>query len=137
MYFVNHLYHTHRTDVLSPSNSTSMVPPLLTVDGYVTKGDGATSNRLNGWLSMDVIRTVCIIISWLIILYTVSIDRMEGIIDREGGEGGREGGRKGEREDTCIIVFFLLYQIISVIWKIRTKTNQSPTFSYHDNIDHK
>ena len=64
----------HRTDVLMPTNASSS---SVNVTSYVARSNGQSS-RLNAWLGVDLARTTLIFISWLIMLYTSSVDRMEG-----------------------------------------------------------
>lgn len=74
-----------RLDVLTavtPVNaSTDSIPSstiLYTVDGVMYMPSGSTSNRLNSWLAINIVRAICYNISWMSSVWLNSYNRLEG-----------------------------------------------------------
>ena len=76
-------YSYNRLDILTTvnvngSNSTQHCTTIYTVDGVMYKPNGSSSNRLNSWLAINIIRAICYNISWMSSVWLNSYNRLEG-----------------------------------------------------------
>ena len=83
-------YSYNRLDVLTPVSvtpdnvngstctSANTTPTMYTVDGVKYIPSGSTSNRLNSWLAINIVRAICYNISWMSSIWLNSYNRLEG-----------------------------------------------------------
>ena len=74
--------HKHRSDVLTPINTTSQSIPSPTTHSvgvlvYVP-GDNLVSPLLSPWLALTIVRAICCCTSWLLLVWVRHHDRLQG-----------------------------------------------------------
>ena len=67
----------YRLDVLTATNSSSSITPLLTVNGLHYIANGQQSTQMTTWLASSVTRSICICLRWFLAEWTHSGDRLE------------------------------------------------------------
>ena len=73
------LLYIFRTDVLTASNTTSSLT-ILSKDDLYYSSNGQLSDKITVWLAICIARTICTCISWILVIWSLSVDRLEGMI---------------------------------------------------------
>ena len=73
------LLYIFRTDVLTASNTTSSLT-ILSKDDLYYSSNGQLSDKITVWLAICIARTICTCISWILVIWSLSVDRLEGKI---------------------------------------------------------
>jgi len=66
--------------VLEAINDTSVLPDTtrFTLNDTVYVPSGSTSSRVDSWLAVNIVRAICYNLSWMLSVWLVSYNRLEG-----------------------------------------------------------
>ena len=68
-----------RTNLLIPNNSSRLTTAVISGNTQYTLNTNGVSNYVTGWLIVNILRTITLTLSWIILGWVQNADRLKGI----------------------------------------------------------